>query len=73
MCIKSKGLHRSVGSSAAFNVLLKKAVFQYMLKQPPAVGLDILAKLRPCSGIMHQIIFLRLCRMDGAAGENEEE
>lgn len=73
MCIKSKGLHRSVGSSAAFNVLLKKAVFQYILKQPPAVGLDILAKLGPCSSIVRQIIFLRLCRTGGAAGENEEE
>lgn len=53
VCIKSKGLHRNVGSSAALNVFLKKAVFLYMLKQPPAVGLDILGKLGPRSSMLH--------------------
>lgn len=70
MCIKSRGLHRNVGSRAALNVFLKKAVFPDMLKQPHAVGLDIPGKLGPRNSVLHGSFFLHWCRMNDAAGGN---
>jgi len=47
-------------------------MFLSMLKQPPAVGLDLPGESGPRSSTSHQSALLRLCRWDGTAGGNEE-